>query len=145
MIRATTTSRRRRIRLGVVLAAALALGTAFVANASSHAVTPAQRTATTLSAPAGCPAIGTLVAGAVTATSPGATTTAVTTTRSRAADLARTTASDDVRELAQNLADDLAAYRVTLTTRSNTTAQRHIDIGAAIGADLTALRHLCGH
>ncbi len=54
----------------------------------------------------------------------------------RAANAARATASDDVRELAQNLADDLAAYRVTLTTPSDTSAQRHTDIGAALRSDL---------
>jgi hypothetical protein len=59
--------------------------------------------------------------------------------------LARTTASADVRESVQNLADDLAAYRTTLTAASTSSPQRHTDIGATIHGDLKALRKLCGH
>jgi hypothetical protein len=145
MSHSTTTSRRWQILLGVTLTAVLALGAAFLASGASQAVTPAPHGATRpLGTPPDCPAIGLLVAAAVTATSPGAPTTVVTSALGRAANAARATASDDVRELAQNLADDLAAYRVTLTTPSDTSAQRHTDIGAALRSDLTALRHLCG-
>jgi len=146
MNHSTTTSHRWQILLGVALTAVLALGAAFLASGASQAVTPAPQAATRASGPpTDCPAIGLLVAAAVTATAPGAPPTVVTSALSRAASTAKATASDDVRELAQNLADDLTAYRVTLTTPSETSAQRHTDIGATIQGDLTALRHYCGH
>jgi hypothetical protein len=145
MSHSTTLSRRWPILFGVALTAVLALGAALLAGGASQAVTPAQRTVTRASGPpSDCPAIGLLVAAAVTATAPGASATAVSSALSRATSAARATASDDVRELVQNLADDLTAYRTTLTTPSETSAQRHTDIGASLRSDLTALRHYCG-
>ena len=145
MSHSTTVSRRWQILLGVALTAVLALGAALLASGTSQAVTPTPRAATRVSGPpSDCPAIGLLAAAAVTATAPGAPPTVVTSALSRAATAARATASDDARELAQNLADDLTAYRTTLTTPSETSAQRHTDIGAALRSDLTALRHYCG-
>ena len=146
MSHSTTTSHRWQILFGVALTAVLALGAAFLASGASQAGAPAPSAAARAAGPpTDCPAIGLLVAAAVTATAPGAPPTVVTSALSRATSTARATASDDVRELAQNLADDLAAYRVTLTTPSETSAQRHTDIGAAIQGDLAALRHYCGH
>jgi hypothetical protein len=58
--------------------------------------------------------------------------------------VARSTASDDVREVAQNLADDLAAYRVAVTTASSESHRRRTDIGLMIHGDLVASRLLCG-
>jgi hypothetical protein len=138
---ATTTSHRGRALLGVVLTAVLALGAALVARSASRDLVPAKPNTALQSMTADCPSIGPLVAAAVTATSPTGTTSDVTAARSRATTLARATASDDVRELVQNLADDLAAYRTTLTIPST---ERHTDISAAIHGDLTALRRLCG-
>ena len=125
--------------IAAVIAAALALGVALAASGASRDLTAVQRTAPQ-SRPVDCPSIGSLVAAAVTATSPTGRTGAVTAARSGATALARATASDDVRELVQNLADDLAAYRITLTIPS---IERHSDISAAIHGDLTALRQLC--
>ena len=145
MSSASGTTRRRHPVVGIALTAVVALGAAFLASGASQAVTPAPRAATRVSGPpSDCPAIGLLVAAAVTATAPGASATAVSSALSRATSAARATASDDVRELAQNLADDLSAYRTTLTTPSETSAQRHTDIGASLRSDLTALRHYCG-
>ena len=145
MSSASGTTRRRHPVVGIALTAVVALGAVFLATGASQAGAPAQTAASTPSGPpADCPAIGLLVAAAVTATAPGAPPTVVTSALSRAASTAKATASDDVRELAQNLADDLTAYRVTLTTPSETSAQRHTDIGATIQGDLTALRHYCG-
>ncbi len=141
----TMTSHRWQILLGVTLTAVLALGAAFLASGASQAGPSTQQAvASPAAAPTDCPTIGLLVAAAVTATAPGAPTNVVTSALSRAAAAARATASDDVRELAQNLADDLVAYRTTLTTRSDTSAQRHTDIGASLRGDLTALRRYCG-
>src|SRR6478672_12756786 len=100
----TTTSHRWQILFGVALTAVLALGAALLASGASQAVTPAQRGVTRASGPpSDCPAIGLLVAAAVTATAPGAPPNVVTSALGRAASAARATASDDVRELAQNL------------------------------------------
>jgi hypothetical protein len=145
MSHSTTTSRRWQILLGVTLTALLALGAAFLTTGASQAGPSTQQAAARPAGPpTDCPAIGLLVAAAVTATAPGAPTNVVTAALSRAATTAKATASDDARELAQNLADDLLAYRVTLTTPSVTSAQRHTDIGATLRSDLTALRHYCG-
>lgn len=148
MISASTTTRRRHPVIAGALTATVALAAAFLASGASHAgaPTPPSASATTpAGTPPDCPALGLLVAAAVTATTPGASTTAVNAALTRATGAAKATASGDVRELAQNLADDLAAYRITITTPSQTSAQRHTDIGATISGDLTALRHICGH
>ena len=145
MSHSTTTSHRRQILLGVTLTAVLALGAVFLATGASQAGPSTQRAAASPSGPpSDCPAIGLVVAAAATATAPGAPSTAVTAALGRATSAAKATASDDVRELAQNLADDLLAYRTTLTTPSDTSTQRHTDIGATLRSDVTALRHYCG-
>ncbi|GAA1982405.1 hypothetical protein GCM10009817_24610 [Terrabacter lapilli] len=146
MSHSTTTSHRWQILLGVALTAVLALGAALLAHDGPRALAPTQGLAATPSGtPPDCPALGLVVAAAVTATTPGASSASVSSAQGRATSAARATTSDDVRELAQNLADDLAAYRATVTTPSATSAQRHTDIGASISGDLTALRHICGH
>ena len=141
----STTSHRRQILLGVTLTAVLALGASFLASGAPRGLTPTRGVPAT---PAGrltdCPAVGLLVAAAVTATSPGAGTGPVGAALARARGLAKGTASDDVREAVQNLADDLAAYRVTLTTTSDSTPERRADTAGGVHGDVTALRHLCG-
>ncbi|GAA1982418.1 hypothetical protein GCM10009817_24630 [Terrabacter lapilli] len=145
MSHSTTTSHRWQILLGVTLTAVLALGAVFLATGASQAGPSTQQAAASPSGPpSDCPAIGLLVAAAATATAPGAPSTAVTAALGRATSAAKATASDDVRELTQNLADDLLAYRTTLTTPSDTSTQRHTDIGATLRSDVTALRHYCG-
>ena len=146
MSHSTTTSRRWQILLGVALTAVLALGAAFLASGASQAVTPdasrprqARRALPPTARPSACSS-----PPPSPPPRPAPRPTVVTSALGRAANAARATASDDVRELAQNLADDLAAYRTTLTTPSDTSAQRHTDIGAALRSDLTALRHYCG-
>ncbi|NUS40588.1 MAG: hypothetical protein HOP97_03040 [Terrabacter sp.] len=53
--------------------------------------------------------------------------------------------------MAQNLADDLAAYRVALTTASadpgeaREAAGRRADLDVMIRGHVTAMRRLCGH
>ena len=146
MSHSKTTSHRWQILLGVALTAVLALGAALLANGGPRALAPTQGLAATPSGtPPDCPALGLVVAAAVTATAPGASSASVSSALSRATSAARATTSDDVRELAQNLADDLTAYRTAVTTPSATSAQRRTDIGASISGDLTALRHICGH
>lgn len=138
---ATTTTRRWRPLLGVLLGISLALGTALVASGASREVAASPSKTAVQSQTGDCSSAIVLIAHAVAATSRAGSATAVTTARSQALTLARTTASADIRESAQNLADDLAAFRTTLTTAS---AQRHNDVAATIHGDLTALRKLCG-
>ena len=94
MSHSTTTSHRWQILLGVALTAVLALGAALFASGASQAVTPAPRAATRVSGPpSDCPAIGLLVAAAVTATAPGAPPNVVTSALGRAASSARARAA----------------------------------------------------
>jgi hypothetical protein len=143
----TSTVRRRRTLTGIMLAAGLALGTAVVASgASRHAgpvPSPVSSSAGT-SVAAGCAAIGPAMATATVVASAGGTVGAVDTTRQQAASVATGTASDDLREAAQNLADDLAAYRVALSQSPQGPSTRRTDIAAAVHGDLAALRRICG-
>jgi hypothetical protein len=149
MSASTTSTHHWQILLGMVLTVLVALGSALVLGGELRGG-PAQAqgsTARALSAAArppgtDCVAIGSLVAAASTATASPATRSAVAAVLTRARGLARTTASDDARELVQNLADDLAAYRVSVTHPGT---DRHTDVVAVVRADLTGLRRLCGH
>jgi hypothetical protein len=141
---ATTTGRRWRPVIGVVLGLVLALGTALVASGASREVPAATARTATQSQSGDCSSILVIIAHAVSATSRTGNPSALTAARNQAVLLARTTASADVRESVQNLADDLAAYRTTLTVPSTQSPQRHTDIGATIHGDLKALRKLCG-
>ena len=142
----TTSTHRWQLLLGVALTIVFALGSAVVLTGATRAGAPtAQRV---VSQPLGgdCAVIGSLVAATSTTTasthgvSAAAVRTGLDTVVSRAKGLATTTASDDARESVQNLADDLAAYRLTVTRPSS---DRHRDIAATVRADLTALRRLC--
>ena len=139
--------RRRPPVAGVVLAIGVAVATAVVANgATSDAGTVPSRSAgppPVSSLVSDCASMGTVLAAASGATAPGASAATVGGARGRAATVARSTTSDDVRELAQNLADDLAAYRVAVSTATSDSAQRRADIGAMVRGDLAALRRLC--
>lgn len=152
MSASTTSTHRWQLLLGVALTIVVALGSAFVLTGATRGAVPAVQSAASQPLGGDCPDIGSLVAAASTTT---ASTTATThgtsaaavragldTVLSRARGLARTTASDDARESVQNLADDLAAYRLSVTRPAT---DRHADIAATVRADLTALRRLCGH
>ena len=152
MSASTTSTHRWQLLLGVALTIVVALGSAFVLTGATRGAVPAVQSAASQPLGGDCPDIGSLVAAAstttasTTATTHGATAAAVRagldTVLSRARGLARTTASDDARESVQNLADDLAAYRLSVTRPAT---DRHADIAATVRADLTALRRLCGH
>lgn len=146
----TTTSHRWQILLGIGLTLVVALGSALAASGASRgtAATSASAAAAPAAAP-DCVAIGTLVAAAKTVTDgaarhvPAATARAgVDTAWADAAKVARTTTSDDAREMAQNLADDLAAYRVGVAVGSS--PDRAADTLAAVNGHVAALKHLCG-
>jgi hypothetical protein len=152
MSASTTSTHRWQLLLGVALTMVVALGSAFVLTGAARGGASAVQSAASQPLGGDCPDIGSLVAAASTTT---ASTTATThgasaaalragldTVLSRARGLARTTASDDARESVQNLADDLAAYRLSVTRPAT---DRHADIAATVRADLTALRRLCGH
>jgi hypothetical protein len=152
MSASTTSTHRWQLLLGVALTMVVALGSAFVLTGAARGGASAVQSAASQPLGGDCPDIGSLVAAASTTT---ASTTATThgasaasvragldTVLSRARGLARTTASDDARESVQNLADDLAAYRLSATRPAT---DRHADIAATVRADLTALRRLCGH
>ncbi|KRC92325.1 hypothetical protein ASE25_02950 [Terrabacter sp. Root85] len=152
MSASTTSTHRWQLLLGVALTIVVALGSAFVLTGATRGAAPAAQSAAAQPLGGDCPDIGSLVAAAstttasTTATTHGASAAAVRagldTVLSRARGLARTTASDDARESVQNLADDLAAYRLSMTRPAT---DRHADIAATVRADLTALRRLCGH
>lgn len=152
MSASTTSTHRWQLLLGVALTIVVALGSAFVLTGATRGAVPAVQSAASQPLGGDCPDIGSLVAAAstttasTTATTHGASAAAVRagldTVLSRARGLARTTASDDARESVQNLADDLAAYRLSVTRPAT---DRHADIAATVRADLTALRRLCGH
>ncbi|MGO4361028.1 hypothetical protein AB4Z14_16025 [Terrabacter sp. 2TAF16] len=156
MSASTTSTHRWQLLLGVALTMVVALGSAFVLTGAARGGASAVQSAASQPLGGDCPDIGSLVAAASTTTaSTTASTTATThgasaaalragldTVLSRARGLARTTASDDARESVQNLADDLAAYRLSVTRPAT---DRHADIAATVRADLTALRRLCGH
>jgi hypothetical protein len=139
--------RRRHPVAGIVLAIGVAVGTAVVADgATREAGTVPSRSAgpPVSSIVSDCASMGTVISGALAATAPGVPAATVGSARGRAVAVARSTTSDDVRELAQNLADDLAAYRVAVSSSSAEAAQRRADIGAMVRGDLDALRRLCG-
>ncbi|KRF49013.1 hypothetical protein ASH01_05025 [Terrabacter sp. Soil811] len=155
MSASTTSTHRWQLLLGVALTIVVALGSAFVLTGASRGAVPAVQSAASQPLGGDCPDIGSLVAAASTTTASTTATTATThgasaaavragldTVLFRARGLARTTASDDARESMQNLADDLAAYRLSVTRPAT---DRHADIAATVRADLTALRRLCGH
>jgi len=155
MSASTTSTHRWQLLLGVALTIVVALGSAFVLTGATRGAVPAVQSAASQPLGGDCPDIGSLVAAASTTTASTTATTATThgasaaavragldTVLSRARGLARTTASDDARESVQNLADDLAAYRLSVTRPAT---DRHADIAATVRADLTALRRLCGH
>ncbi|MBW8730840.1 MAG: hypothetical protein JF622_07575 [Terrabacter sp.] len=150
MSASTTSTHRWQILLGMVLTVLVALGSALVLGgalrgdpAQAQGSTARAQSATGQPPSTDCITIGSLVAAASTATaSPAAARSAVDGVLSRARGLARTTASDDARESVQNLADDLAAYRVSVTHPGT---DRHADVVATLRADLNSLRRLCGH
>ncbi|WP_020142405.1 hypothetical protein [Terracoccus sp. 273MFTsu3.1] len=148
MSASTTSTHRWQLLLGVALTIVVALGSAFVLSGATRGGSPAAPSAASQSAAGDCAVIGSLVAAATTTTASAhgvpaaAVRTGVDTVLSRARGLARTAASDDARESVQNLADDLAAYRLSVARPAT---DRHADIAAAVRADLTALRRLCGH
>lgn len=146
----TTPLRRRHPVAGVAVAIGVAVATAVVANgATRDAGTVPTRSAGPPSVStfaSDCASMGTVLSAAVAASAPGAAPDVVAGARGRAAAVARSTTSDDVRELAQNLADDLAAYRVAVSSpASSEQAGRRADIGVMVRDDLAALRRLCAH
>jgi len=148
MSASTTSTQRWQILLGVALTMAVALASALVLGGALRGGAAPAPSAAAQPIAADCTGIGSLVAAASTTTasthsaSPAAVRKGVDTVLARARGLARATASDDARELVQNLADDLAAFRLSVV-QSGT--DRHADIAATVRADLTALRRLCGH
>lgn len=140
-------------RLAPVVAAVIALGAAggaavVAGGASGDPAGIVSQAAARPSAPsvgdcASMSAVATDVAGATSASGSAA---GVHAARGKAAAVAKVTVSDDVREVAQNLADDLAALQVALTTSGDTgqASSRRADIRVMIRDDLAALRHLCG-
>ena len=148
MSASTTSTHRWQILLGVALTMAVALASALVLGGALRGGAAPVPSAAAQPIAADCTGIGSLVAAASTTTasthsaSPAAVRKGVDTVLARARGLARATASDDARELVQNLADDLAAFRLSVV-QSGT--DRHADIAATVRADLTALRRLCGH
>ncbi|MGO4599554.1 hypothetical protein [Terrabacter sp. 2RAF25] len=143
-------------RLGPVVAAVIALGvaggSAVVAGGATGGTAPepaavASRVSSSGPSPAECTSMTGLAADAAGATSASGTAASVHAARGRAAAVARATRSDDVREAAQNLADDLAAYRVALTTMSGDPAEaahRRADINIMIRGHVATMRRLCG-
>ena len=148
MSASTTSTHRWQILLGVALTIAVALASALVLGGALRGGAAPAPSAAAQPIAADCTGIGSLVAAASTTTasthsaSPAAVRKGVDTVLARARGLARATASDDARELVQNLADDLGAFRLSVV-QSGT--DRHADIAATVRADLTALRRLCGH
>lgn len=138
-----TATRRWPPLVGPVVAVVLVLGAALAASGASRGL-PAGPGTTPQSTTADCRSVATIISAAGIATSSTGNSSAVTAARGNATRLADATASDGIRELTQNLADDLAAYRTALSTVSDTSAERHTDISAAIHGDITALRMLCG-
>lgn len=111
-------------------------------NARTNSVGPST-TATAVAAPAptACPLVRSLVTTVSSATSSAASPAALGVLRGRSASVARSSGSDEVREQAQNLTDDLAAYRAATVIASTT---RRSDVRAMIRDDLTSLRRTCG-
>ena len=141
--------RRRRPVTGVAVAIGIALTTVVVANGSAGNAGPVPTRSAgpppVSSIVSDCASMGTVLAAAVTGTSPGAGPDAVGAARGRAAAVARSTTSDEVRERVQNLADDLAAYRVAVASPASAEqTARRADIGVMVRDDLAALRRLCG-
>ncbi|WP_207555722.1 hypothetical protein [Intrasporangium flavum] len=139
--------RRRHPVAGAVLALGVAVTTALVANGATRDAGTASSSGPppVSSIVRDCASMGTVLTAAAGVTAPGTTPDAVAGARGRAAVIARSTTSDDVRERVQNLADDLAAYRVAVAaTGAGEQAQRRADIAAMVRDDLTALRRLCG-
>ncbi len=140
---------RRHRWTGVLLAVGVAVTTAVAANGATRDAGSAPATAAgsppASSLVADCASMGPLLSAGAGALAPGTTAGTVTGARGRAVTLARSTTSDDVRERVQNLADDLAAYRVALAAKaSGDQAQRRADIGVMVRDDVAALRRLCG-
>ncbi|WP_323099556.1 hypothetical protein [Intrasporangium sp. YIM S08009] len=140
--------RRRHPVAGVAVAIGVALATVVVANgATSDAGTVPSRSTgppPVSSLVSDCASMGTVLSAAVAGTAPGAGPDAASGARGRAAAVARSTTSDDVREPTQNLADDLAAYRVAVASPASAEqAARRADIGVMVRDDLAALRRLC--
>ena len=141
-------------RLGPVVGAALALGvalgTVFVAGGATRGaagVAPQAGPPQVVRPVADCVSMSAVATDVAGATSSSGTAAAVHAVRGRSAAVARATGSDDVREVAQNLADDLAAYRVALTMRTadpSEAGRRRADIDVMIRGDLAALHRLCG-
>lgn len=125
--------------LAILLTAVLASGAAVFTGGRSTG-TGASHAIAARSTTLDCSSVTSVVAAGVAAAAPGATSASVTTARSRAVALARTTASDDIRELVQNLADDLAAFGISVVHSSS---ERRSDASAALRGDLAALRRAC--
>lgn len=98
-------------------------------------------TAAAAPAPTSCPLVRSLVTTVNSATSSAASPAALGALRGRSASVARSSGSDEVREQAQNLTDDLAAYRAATVVSSTT---RRGDVRLMIRAHLASLRQLCG-
>ncbi len=109
-------------------------------NARSTPVAPST-TASAAPAPTSCPLVRSLVSTVDSATNSAVGPTALGALRGRSSALARSRVSDDVREKAQNLTDDLAAYRAAVVVSSTT---RRGDVRTMIRDDLTSLRQTCG-
>lgn len=92
-------------------------------------------------APTSCPLVRSLVSTVNSATSSTAGPAILGALRGRSASVARSSGSDQVREQAQNLTDDLAAYRAATVVAS---ATRRSDVRAMIRDDLLSLRQTCG-
>jgi hypothetical protein len=148
MNRSSATGRPHPV-VGAALALGVALGAAFVAGGATRddAGIVSQTGPPSVRPVADCVSMDALAADVAGATSPSGGAAAVHAVRGRAAAAARATRSDDLREVAQNLADDLAAFRVALTTTSadpSVVGRRRADIDVMIRGDLAALRLLCG-
>ncbi len=98
-------------------------------------------TASAAPAPTSCPSVRSLVSAVEASTGSAGSPATLAALRRRAASLARSNVSDDIREQVQNVTDDLGAYRAATVVPS---ATRRSDVHTMVIDHLTALRRMCG-